>query len=204
MSVPTPILASQSPRRKELLGLILPAFSVQVSDADEALAPGTSPMAAVEQLALRKAAAVLGLQKDPGEVVVIGSDTVVSIDGRTLGKPHSREDCLEMLQTLSGREHLVHTGVALLRGEDRRVFTETAGVEFWPLSREEIDWYASTPEPYDTAGGSGVQGLGSLLVRGVRGDYYTVMGLPVSRLWRELREFAPELFAGAPAWMPTV
>ena len=195
MSVPTPILASQSPRRKELLGLILPAFSVQVSDADETLAPGTSPMAAVEQLAL---------QKDPGEFVVIGSDTVVSIDGRILGKPHSREDCLEMLQTLSGREHLVHTGVALLRGEDRRVFTETAGVEFWPLSREEIDWYASTPEPYDKAGGYGVPGRASLLVRGVRGDYYTVMGLPVSRLWRELREFAPELFAGAPAWMPTV
>ena len=89
MSVPTPILASQSPRRKELLGLILPAFSVQVSDADETLAPGTSPMAAVEQLALRKAAAVLGLQKDPGEVVVIGSDTVVSID--EIGRASCRE-----------------------------------------------------------------------------------------------------------------
>lgn len=194
MSVPTPILASRSPRRKELLGLILPAFSVQVSDADETLEPGTPPEEAVCRLALRKAQAVLALQGDPGEVVVIGSDTVVDVDGKILGKPHSREECLEMLRTLSGREHEVHTGVALLRGGERRVFADTARVEFWPLTEAEIAWYAATPEPYDKAGGYGVQGRGSVLVKGIRGDYFTVMGLPVSRLWRELRQLAPELF----------
>ena len=195
MSVPTPILASQSPRRKELLGLILPAFSVQVSDADETLAPDTPPEEAVRQLALRKAEAVLSLQRDPGEVVVIGSDTVVAIDGKILGKPRDREECLEMLRTLSGREHVVHTGVALLRGGERRVFAETARVEFWPLTQAEMAWYAATPEPYDKAGGYGVQGHGAVLVKAIRGDYFTVMGLPVSRLWRELRRAAPELFA---------
>lgn len=188
------ILASQSPRRRELMSNIHPDFLVQVSDVDETLAPGTSPEAAVEELALRKAEAVLALQRDPCRCVVVGSDTVVAIDGKVLGKPRSREDCLAMLETLSGRVHTVHTGVALLRGEARRVFRETARVEFWNLSPEERAWYASTPEPYDKAGGYGAQGLGSLLVKGIEGDFFTVMGLPVSRLWRELRTFVPELF----------
>lgn len=192
---PVLILASQSPRRRELLTNITPEFTVRVSQAEEDLAPGTPPEEAVEQLALRKAQAVLRLRPEPEDWVVIGSDTVVAIDGKILGKPRGREDCLIMLETLSGREHTVHTGVALLRGERERVFRETAQVEFWPLSPEERAWYADTPEPYDKAGGYGVQGLGSLLVKGIRGDYFTVMGLPVSRLWRELRDFAPELFA---------
>ena len=190
-----PILASRSPRRQELLTTILPEFSIQVSAADETLPAGTPPDEAVRLLALRKASAVLALQPAPGEALVIGSDTVVSVDGRILGKPHSQEECLEMLQLLSGRRHTVYTGVALLRGDRQRIFHEAAGVEFWPLSPREAGWYASTPEPYDKAGGYGVQGLGSLLVKGIEGDYFTVMGLPVSRLWRELRSFAPELFS---------
>lgn len=195
------VLASQSPRRRELMGLVAAEFSVEVSQADESLAPGIPPEKAVEELALRKALAVQALARDPEEWVVVGSDTVVAIDGRVLGKPHSREECLEMMETLSGREHTVHTGVALLRGERRRVFREDARVEFWPLSAAEAEWYAGTDEPYDKAGGYGVQGLGSLLVKGIRGDYYTVMGLPVSRLWRELRDFAPGKLPlrGAPA-----
>lgn len=192
---PVLILASQSPRRRELLANITPDFAVQVSQAEEDLAPGTPPEEAVERLALRKAQAVLRLQPEPENCVVIGSDTVVAVGGKILGKPRDREDCLAMLEALSGREHTVHTGVALLRGGRERVFRETAQVEFWPLSQEERAWYAGTPEPYDKAGGYGVQGLGSLLVKGIRGDYFTVMGLPVSRLWRELRDFAPELFA---------
>ena len=99
-----------------------------------------------------------------------------------------------MLSLLSGREHTVFTGAAVLgRGEERR-FREEARVEFWPLSREEMEWYASTPEPYDKAGGYGIQGLGAVLVKGIRGDFFTVMGLPVARLWRELRQAAPEAF----------
>jgi len=185
------VLASQSPRRRELMGLVAAGFTVRASQAEETLAPGTPPEQAVEELALRKAQAVLPLLEDPCAQVVVGSDTVVAIDGKVLGKPRDREDCLEMLRALSGREHVVHTGVALLLGERRRVFRETALVEFWPLSPDEMAWYAGTEEPYDKAGGYGVQGLGSLLVKGIRGDYYTVMGLPVSRLWRELAAFAP-------------
>lgn len=191
---PKLILASQSPRRQELLRNITPDFTVQVSQVEENLAPGTSPGEAVEQLALRKAQAVFCLQPDPEDCIVIGSDTVVAIDGRILGKPHSREECLGMLEALSGREHTVYTGVALLGGGRERLFRERAQVEFWPLSPAERGWYAATPEPYDKAGGYGVQGLGSLLVRAIRGDYFTVMGLPVARLWRELRDFAPERF----------
>lgn len=194
MPTPTLILASQSPRRKELLSTILPDFATQVSAADETLPDEITPVEAVRHLAAKKAEAVLSLQPDPEEVVVIGSDTVVAIDGKILGKPHTPEECTEMLRALSGREHAVHTGVALLRGTSRRVFQETTFVQFWPLTEEEIAWYASTPEPYDKAGGYGIQGLGSRLVKGITGDYFTVMGLPVSRLWRELRSFAPELF----------
>ncbi len=187
------ILASQSPRRRELMEKITPGFAVQVSAADESLPSGTPPEEAVRQLALRKARAVLAQQQAPAGCVVIGADTVVAIDGQTLGKPHSREECLAMLERLSGREHVVYTGVALLQGERERLFREAARVEFWPLTPEEMRWYADTPEPYDKAGGYGIQGLGSVLVKGIAGDYFTVMGLPVSRLWRELRAFAPEV-----------
>lgn len=185
------ILASQSPRRRELMNLVATAFTCQTSQADETLPPDTPPEKAVETLALRKALAVRAQLPEPENRVVIGSDTVVAIDGRVLGKPWDREDCLEMLRSLSGREHTVHTGAALVWGERTRVFRETARVTFWPLTPGELAWYAGTPEPYDKAGGYGVQGLGALLVREIHGDYYTVMGLPVSRLWRELAAFAP-------------
>lgn len=188
------ILASQSPRRRELMAMVAADFSVRVSQADETLPPDTPPEAAVEELALRKALAVQRslAEEERQSAVIVGSDTVVAIDGKVLGKPRSREECLAMLATLSGREHTVHTGVALLQADRRRVFRETAQVEFWPLSQTVMDWYASTDEPYDKAGGYGVQGLGALLVKGVRGDYYTVMGLPVSRLWREMGGFSAD------------
>lgn len=178
------------------MALVASDFAVRVSQADESLPPDISPGAAVEELSLRKALAVrqaLAAEGDQEDCIIVGSDTVVAINGRVLGKPHSREECLAMMAALSGREHTVHTGVALVRGERQRVFRETAQVEFWPLPPETMDWYAGTDEPYDKAGGYGVQGLGALLVKGIRGDYYTVMGLPVSRLWRELRDFAPDL-----------
>lgn len=185
------ILASQSPRRRALMESIAPGFTVEVSGTEESLAPGTPPGEAVEQLALRKARAVAARQDGPSGWVVIGADTVVAVDGRTLGKPRDRAECIGMLERLSGREHLVYTGVALVKGAEERVFREEARVRFWPLTPEEIRWYAGTPEPYDKAGGYGIQGLGAVLVREIAGDYFTVMGLPVSRLWRELRAFVP-------------
>lgn len=188
------ILASQSPRRRELMAMVASDFAVLVSQAEEDLSPDTPPGKAVEELALRKALAVQGVlsAEERKTSLIVGSDTVVAIDDKILGKPHGPEECLAMMAALSGREHTVHTGVALVSGERRRVFRETAQVEFWPLSQEVMEWYASTDEPYDKAGGYGVQGLGALLVKRILGDYYTVMGLPVSRLWRELRDFCPE------------
>ena len=176
------------------MGLITRDFTVQATYADEALAPGPPPGEAVEELALRKAEAVLALRPAGEDALVIGADTVVAVDGRILGKPRDREECLWMLGLLSGREHTVYTGAALVGPGVCRSFREEAAVGFWPLSREEMEWYASTPEPYDKAGGYGVQGYGALLVREIRGDFYTVMGLPVSRLWRELRKELPGLF----------
>ncbi len=177
------ILASGSPRRRELLSVITADFSVVVSDAEETIGPGTPPHRAVEELALQKALAVFEAH---GDCAVIGSDTVVALDGRILGKPGSREEAAEMLGTLSGREHTVFTGVAVLAPGVRRVFHCATQVEFYPLSGEEIAWYVSTGEPMDKAGAYGIQGQGSLLVKGIRGDYFNVMGFPVAEVWRHL------------------
>ena len=177
------ILASGSPRRRELLSVITADFSVAVSDAEETIGPGTPPHRAVEELALQKALAVFEAHRD---CAVIGSDTVVALDGRILGKPGSREEAAEMLGALSGREHTVFTGVAVLALGVRRVFHCATQVEFYPLNGEEIAWYVSTGEPMDKAGAYGIQGQGSLLVKGIRGDYFNVMGFPVAEVWRHL------------------
>ena len=132
----TLILASQSPRRRELLSLVAETFTCQTSRADESLPAGTPPDRAVEMLSLRKALAVRDQLPDPEDHVVIGSDTVVAVDGRILGKPRDQADCLGMLQILSGREHVVHTGVALAWGERTRVFRETARSEERRVGKE--------------------------------------------------------------------
>lgn len=182
------ILASASPRRRELLSIITPRFTVRTSDCDEAIAPGTGPVAAVRELSLRKAAAVWAAlpQKEPA--AVIGSDTVVYIDGEILGKPHSREEAVSMISRLSGRSHTVCTGVTVITAEETRTFHETTEVHFYPLSPQEAEWYCSLKEPYDKAGAYGIQAAGALLVQGLTGDYFNVMGLPVAALARHLRE----------------
>lgn len=182
------ILASKSPRRRELLSRITTDFQVVESRADEFLPDGIGPEDAVCLLSMRKAESVLHALPEQ-DVCVIGSDTVVTIDGEILGKPHSFEQCCSMLHRLSGREHTVCTGLALLTHHQQRICHTATSVRFYPLSEEEISWYASTEEPYDKAGAYGIQGLGSLLVQEIHGDYFSVMGLPVARLWRELREF---------------
>ena len=182
------ILASASPRRRELLSIITPRFTVLTSDCDETIAPGTGPVAAVRELSLRKAAAVWAAlpQKEPA--AVIGSDTVVYIDGEILGKPHSREEAVSMISRLSGRSHTVCTGVTVITAEETRTFHETTEVHFYPLSPQEVEWYCSLKEPYDKAGAYGIQAAGALLVQGLTGDYFNVMGLPVAALARHLRE----------------
>ena len=180
------ILASQSPRRRELLSRITSDFTVEPSNGEEIIPEGSSPAKAVQCLAECKAREVSLRHPD---ALVIGSDTIVTIDGQILGKPHSKEHCISMLQQLSGRVHQVYTGVALSINGKTETFFDVTDVEFYSLSQEDIDWYVSLDEPWDKAGGYGIQGQGSLLVKGIRGDYFTVMGLPVAMLARKLKPY---------------
>ncbi len=177
------VLASQSPRRRELMGLLFQEFEVCSPQVDESAAPGLAPWKLVEELAARKALAVAG--REPGALVV-GADTVVALGGQVLGKPHSPQEAASMLHTLSGRAHMVYTGVCLARAGRKQVFHAGTRVQFKPLSEEEIQWYLSTGEPFDKAGAYGIQGLGSRFVRGIDGDYFNVMGLPVNMIYEKL------------------
>lgn len=178
------ILASQSPRRQELLRLIYEQFEVLPTDADETLPREMVPSEAVEYLAALKAGAVAS--KHPHDLV-IGADTVVAAGGRILGKPRDREDAAEMLRSLGGRTHEVYTGVVVRSPKGDAGFHVCTEVEFYPLDEDTISWYLGTGEYADKAGAYGIQGYGSLLVRAVRGDYFNVVGLPVARLLQELR-----------------
>ena len=188
------ILASGSPRRRELLTMLFDEFEVIVSDCDEIMT-SHDPEKVTEELALQKAEAVAGslsLRKDP--VIVIGADTVVSIDGKILGKPADQQQAVDMLRMLSGKCHNVSTGVALVGLEDGRqtrlkVFSETTEVMVAELTEEEINSYVNTSEPYDKAGAYGIQGMFGKHIQGIEGDYNNVVGLPVHRLYQELNDF---------------
>lgn len=180
------ILASASPRRKELLSTAGLEFTVRVADVEEVIDENTTPDEVVMSLALQKAQAVA--QKDP-TATVIGADTVVVLDGEILGKPENEQNAIEMLTALSGRSHTVYTGVAIINGEKIKNFCEATQVEFFPLTEDEIRSYVATGEPMDKAGAYGIQGKGCVLVRKIDGDYFNVVGLPVSRVCRELRDF---------------
>jgi septum formation protein len=179
------ILASQSPRRKELLQQIQLSFSIMSSNVDETVAPHLKPHEVVMELALKKAKEISA--KHP-ESYVLGSDTVVAQGECILGKPQSEEEAREMLVMLSGKTHSVYTGVAILYGEKQSLFYEKTDVTFWELTSQEIDEYIASEEPFDKAGAYGIQGLGAKLVKEVKGDYFSVVGLPLSRVYRALRE----------------
>ena len=180
------ILASGSPRRRELLSLYTTDFTVCVSDFDESTVQADTPVHLVEQLARGKCLAVSA--QHPG-AVVIGCDTVVDVNGEVFGKPHSTEDAKRMLRALSGAAHEVHTGVCISDGTRTESFVDSCRVTFFPLSGEEIDFYASTAEPYDKAGAYAIQGRAALWLDRIEGDYYTIMGLPVSRTVQLLAHF---------------
>ena len=177
------ILASKSPRRQELLNLITPEFLVITQDTDETILPELTPEKAVETLALRKARAVAATH---GADVVIGADTVVALGKNILGKPQDEAQALAMLRTLCGKTHLVYTGVAILAPGLERVFCQQTAVTFWEMEEDWLCRYANSGEPLDKAGAYGIQGTGALLVKKIEGDYFNVVGLPVSRLAREL------------------
>jgi len=180
------ILASASPRRRELLSIITKDFTVIPSDVDEDFLPGTPPEEAVQLLSLRKAKHIA--EKHPGQLV-IGADTVVVLDGAVLGKPADKADAFRMLSALSGRTHTVFTGVALVKDRNESVFFESADVTFRQLSPEEIWDYIESGEPMDKAGAYGIQEKGALFVRGVNGDYFTVVGLPLCTLNGKIKDF---------------
>ena len=186
------ILASNSPRRRELLAQIgIRDFQILSPDVDEAVEPGLSPARMVEALSLRKARAAAG--RAGAEDLIIAADTVVALDGRVLGKPRDQEEAFAMLSALSGREHRVYTGVTVLGGGQAATEHEETAVAFRALSPEEIRDYIATGEPMDKAGAYGIQGVGALLVQGIRGDYCNVVGLPVFRLGRMLSGFGVKL-----------
>ena len=187
------ILASQSPRRRELLGQMGFSFTVRPAKGEELPHPELTPAQLVEELARQKALEVsAGADADD---VVVAADTVVAVDGTVLGKPRDRAHAAEMLSALSGREHTVYTGVAVKRGETLLVEHEATLVRFRPLTQREIDLYIQTGEPMDKAGSYGIQGYGALLVEGIRGDYFNVVGLPICRLGRMLAQVGEDALA---------
>ncbi|MBQ6661598.1 MAG: septum formation inhibitor Maf [Lachnospiraceae bacterium] len=184
-------LASASPRRREILAQLGVDFEVCVSDADESITEN-DPGRIVETLAERKAGAVFAEIAD-GDAVVLGSDTVVAKDGEVLGKPKDAADAASMLRKLSADTNTVYTGVCIMMrrcGKTvKSVFHCAADVAFAEMSDAEIDWYVGTGEPMDKAGAYAVQGLGGRFVRSIHGDYYTVMGLPMQKVYETLRKF---------------
>ena len=186
------ILASNSPRRRELLGQMgIADFKVSAPNVDERVEEGLSPAQIVEELSLRKASAA-AKKAGPGDLV-IAADTVVALEGEVLGKPRNEAGAFAMLSALSGREHHVYTGVTVLQGERAVTEHEQTAVTFRTLEEDEIWGYIATGEPMDKAGAYGIQGMGALLVSGIRGDYCNVVGLPVFRLGRILAEFGVDL-----------
>ncbi len=184
------ILASSSPRRKELLENLRLTFTISSSEVDESFDPALSPEDVVMDLAERKAQVIF---KENPDSYVIGSDTIVVADGQVLGKPVDNAEARGMLKKLSGNKHEVFTGVSILSPNGTARFYERTEVWFWELTDEEIDSYVQSGEPLDKAGAYGIQQLGSMLVKKINGDYFAVVGLPVSSTYRELKRLGYQL-----------
>lgn len=190
------VLASGSPRRRELMNFITDSFEVYVSDCEEVIRSSV-PSEVTKELAEQKADAVLKelpeKKKGTGDFLVIGADTVVSFRGKIFGKPTDKKEAEEMLSVLQGQTHEVTTGVAILavsEGKEvrREVFYETTEVKVAPMSDKEIDEYTASGDCYDKAGGYGIQGVFSKYISGIQGDYFNVVGFPVHRIYNMLKE----------------
>ena len=186
MSVTRIILASKSPRRRELMELLHIPFEVIVSDIDEQIDYKNDLVKEIEKLSYQKAHAVF---KDHEDALVIGSDTIVKIGIDVLGKPKNIEDAKAMLKELSDNTHQVVTGVTILYKDQTETFSSVANVTFYPLSDEEIDEYIATNEPMDKAGSYAIQGDAAKFIRCIEGDYYTIVGLPIAELYHRLKKY---------------
>ena len=183
------ILASASPRRKELLEKFGVPFIIRAADIDETMDLGKAPYDEVGRVSRLKALATAREADD----ILIAADTIVVCEGKVLGKPHSEADAARMLRLLAGRDHQVMTGCTVLRGESCVTFTEVTDIHFRELSDREIYAYIRSGDPMDKAGSYGIQGGAALFVDKLVGDYYNVMGLPVCKLWQLLAQIAPAL-----------
>jgi septum formation protein len=179
------VLASSSPRRRQLLDLIGIAHEVRPANIDETMRPREAPRRHAERLAREKASAIA--MRDP-DLITIGADTIVVVNRKVLGKPRDHDDAARMLTMLSGREHMVITAVAVSRGRKLRSAVEEVRVRFRRLRDDEIEAYIATGEPMDKAGAYGIQGYGATIVERIEGDYFAVMGLPIVRLIGLLRD----------------
>lgn len=190
------VLASASPRRRELLSQVGVTFEVMPADGEERIT-STEPSKVVEELSYQKAMfTAKALEKQNGHVpegfAVIGADTIVSYEGRILGKPSGKEDAVQMLRMLQGNTHQVYTGVTILAEENGSwkslTFFERTDVIFYPATDEEITAYVESGDPMDKAGSYGIQGRFAIHIKGIHGDYNNVVGLPVARLYQELKK----------------
>lgn len=187
------ILASQSPRRRELLERMgLSQFDIIPAQGEERADPALAPAQLVEELSRQKAEEIAQIHPD---ALIIAADTVVSVDGRVLGKPHSRQEAVDMLTAFSGREHVVYSGLTVWYQGRSITQHEATEVRFRTLTVQDITHYVATGEPMDKAGAYGIQGYGCTLVEGISGDYYNVMGLPVCRLAQILTGFGVDPLA---------
>jgi len=180
------ILASKSPRRKEILSYLNIPFEVIVSNADESLNQNNDLRDEIESLSFKKALAVFQEHKD---AVVIGCDTIVTLDHQVLGKPKDEDDAFAMLTLLQGKTHEVITGCTIISSKQSETFSTVTQVTFKPLSYEEINEYIKTKEPLDKAGAYAIQGQGGKFITSINGDYYSVMGLPLSELHTRLKKY---------------
>ena len=182
------ILASQSPRRKQLLEWAEVPFKIVVNETEETYPPGLMPDAVAIHIARQKALAVRQLV--PADAIILAADTIVVLNNRIIGKPKNRGDAIAILQELSGSKHAVITGVVICKEEKEIAFADTTDVYFHELSNEQIEFYIDKYKPFDKAGAYAIQEwIGVVGIKSVSGDFYNVMGLPVSRVVRELNKF---------------
>lgn len=180
------ILASKSPRRKQLLSLLDIPFDVAPADIEETINEDKPLREEIEKLSFLKANAVF---KDNKDAIVIGSDTIVTLDNKVLGKPKDKEDAKRMLRLLQDNKHVVITAVTIISSKMSETFSVVSDVYFYPLSDEEIDMYLESDEAYDKAGAYAIQGLGSKYIKKIDGDYYAIMGFPIGEVYHRLKKY---------------
>ena len=180
------ILASSSPRRKEILSTLNIPFTIQAADIDETIDINLPLAKEIERLSFEKAKAVFNNNQD---AIIIGSDTIVTIDNTILGKPKNEEEAYEMLKKLQDKKHSVITAVTIYSKENIETFSITSDVYFYPMSDEEIKNYIKTKEPMDKAGAYAIQGIASRFIKRIDGDYYAIIGLPIGEVYQRLKHF---------------